>query len=494
MRPLEILLVVVAAGALLASAFRLPHPLRLLTALVVALTVMAELLVDGPRWPMVPAYVLAGLLALVPLIPLVPPIRGHRRTTRLVALAVGVPALTVAVALPLVVPAYAFPPPDGPYAIGTLTYHWVDTGRPEILSADPDDDRELMVQIFYPAERVASTPRAPYLPDADAVADAMSGLQGFPRPIYGGLAQATTTAVPSAAPTTDGPAHPVLIFLEGLTGYRQMNTFQVEALVSHGYVVVAIDQPFIAAEVVYPDGHRSGTLPAAEMQSLLKPDLGPVAATPTLRGRPFSAGVVHYFAQDVGFVLDQLTGLNSADPNGILTGRLDLARTGLFGVSMGGIVGAEACRLDPRLRACLLMDAPMPLDVVRDGLAQPAMWITRDAATMQDEGWAQVDIVQHQTSMRAVFDSLRAPGYFVQVPGMFHADLTDIPELIPLSSLVGYTGPIGTGHAHDIVDAYSTAFFDRHLTGRPAPLLDEPPGQHPEVLVQTRDGRVPAAP
>jgi predicted dienelactone hydrolase len=62
---------------------------------------------------------------------------------------------------------------------------------------------------------------------------------------------------------------------------------------------------------------------------------------------------------DVRFVLDQLAALNHSDPNGILTGRLELQSVGAFGVSLGGIVVGEACRLESRLRACLVMDAPM---------------------------------------------------------------------------------------------------------------------------------------
>lgn len=415
-----------------------------------------------------------------------PGARPERRwVTRLIALGIGIPALVVVVALPAVVPTYAFPPPPGPYAIGTLTYHWVDPDRPEILTADSDDPRELMAQIWYPAEPAPDAPRSPYLPDADAVGHAMAGLHGLPEFVLGGLGRAIVNAVP-ATPAAPG-RHPVLVFLEGLTGYRQMSTFQVEALVSQGYIVAAIDQPFVAAEVVFPGGRRAGTMAPAQLQSLVRPDIGPVDAAPTLFGRTFEGGAVAYLAQDVVFTLDQLAALEQSDPNGILAGRLDLQRTGLFGVSMGAIVGAEACRLDVRLRACLLMDAPMPIDVVRDGLAQPAMWITRDGATMQDEGWPQPEIYQHQTTMRAAFDALRAEGYFVQVPGMFHADLTDIPDLVPLTSPLGYTGPIGTRRAHDIVIAYSTAFFDRHLAGRPAPLLDEPPEQHPDVLVQIHD-------
>lgn len=78
-------------------------------------------------------------------------------------------------------------------------------------------------------------------------------------------------------------------------------------------------------------------------------------------------------------MLDQLESLHRADPNVILTGKLDLRRVGVFGISLGGIVVGEACRIEPRLRACLVMDAPMSTDVVRAGLQQPSMWITRDA-------------------------------------------------------------------------------------------------------------------
>jgi len=58
---------------------------------------------------------------------------------------------------------------------------------------------------------------------------------------------------------------------------------------------------------------------------------------------------------DAVFTLDQLAVLNRADPNGILTGKLDLQHVGAFGMSLGGIVVGEACRLEPRLRACLVM-------------------------------------------------------------------------------------------------------------------------------------------
>ena len=74
----------------------------------------------------------------------------------------------------------------------------------------------------------------------------------------------------------------------------------------------------------------------------------------------------------------------------------------------------------------------MPVDVVKFGLQQPASWITRDADTMRLErrrsgGWSESDISEHENSMPAVFASSRGASYFVQLLGMFHVNLTDIP-------------------------------------------------------------------
>jgi predicted dienelactone hydrolase len=133
---------------------------------------------------------------------------------------------------------FTFPQPSGPYAIGTVTYHWVDQDRPELFSPEPGDHRELMVQIWYPAEDRRSSPRAPYMPDAAEVGPVLAGFLGMPASSLFGLKDVTTNAV-SSAPVADHRAtFPVIVLLVGIKGsYRQLHTFQVEELVSHGYVV-----------------------------------------------------------------------------------------------------------------------------------------------------------------------------------------------------------------------------------------------------------------
>jgi hypothetical protein len=117
------------------------------------------------------------------------------------------------------------------------------------------------------------------------------------------------------------------------------------------------------------------------------------------------------------------------------------------------------------------------------------MWISRDADTMRREGWAQSDIDETQSTMRSVFNRLSENGYLVLVPGMFHQNLSDFPYFVsaPLDAWLGLDGPINSRRAHTIINAYSVAFFDRHLKGATAqPLLAGPATQYPDVQFETR--------
>ena len=470
MRSLETLSVLANTLAFLVLAVPLPPTVAWLrlAAPVAALVAAAQVVVEGPRWQMAPAYALAAVFCLVWLLQGFAPAAADGFSTHPLAAAaagLGVLGLAVSISLPVLIPVFRFPQPGGPYAIGTLTYHWVDAGRPELFTADPDDRRELMVQIWYPARDDPAAPRAPYVPDARVMAP-LARLLRLPDFTFGHLKYVTTHAIPAAAVSDAQPAYPVLIFAHGRGGYRQHNTAQVEELVSHGYIVAAIDHPYVAAGVVFPDGRL------ASFDSRMYDPAHP--------GHPaFLDGVIPDLAQDALFTLDQLGALNQADPRGILTGRLDLQAVGMFGLSLGGATTAEACRLEPRLRACLVMDVFIPAEVVRSGLQQPTMLITRDAQTMQAEGWAQADIAETQSTLLALYEKLPGAGYFVRVPGVYHADFSDAPLMSPLTAMLGISGPAGGDRARRIAGAYSLAFFDRHLRGRPAPLLDGPSSESP---------------
>ena len=401
--------------------------------------------------------------------------------------------LVAAIAWQYMFPVFRFQKPTGPYGIGTLTYHVEDGSRAEMFQEDPRIPRELMVQIWYPAVENASAERAHYLPDAGAVTKELARVYRVPEFIFHHIRYVRSNAIPSAAaasPAADVPVadgFPLLIFLEGLYGFRQMNTFQVEELVSHGYIVAAIDHPYAAASVVFPDGRRIAALPVSKLKELMAPSLETVANPPVLNGHVLNDGMIPYFAEDVRVVLDELAKWNEADPYGILTGKMDLQRVGVFGISLGGIVAGEVCQADAtdRLKACLIIDATMTRNTVTNGLRQPAMWITRDAETMRQEGWSSKEIDRHQTTMRAAFERLPKDGYFMQIKDYFHLNPTDIPYWSPLlTSLLKLRGPIDWRRAHAITNDLTLAFFNKHLKGIAGDLLDGASAKYPEVTLE----------
>lgn len=495
MRPIESLVLVANLLALLALGSRLSKtvPWERYVPPAVPFVAGVQVVVEGARWQMAPAYALAAALSLTWLLRRKARPRGPLTAPRAggFGMVLALLGLAISFLLPIALPVFRFATPTGPYGIGTITYHWIDSERQELFSTDSTARRELMVQIWYPAGQEFAAPRAPYLPNAERVTSTFAQIHRQPRWLLQHLKFVTTNAV-LRAPIADGaPHYPVLIYLTGLTGFRQMNTFQVEELVSHGYIVVGVDQPYTAASVSFPDGRYTPMLPLELLQPLIGASYKPLEVPPELNGRPLpEGGIVRHLAQDVVFVLNRLTRLNEVDPEGILTGRMDLQRVGAFGVSLGGIVVAEACSIELRLGACLMMDAPMPTEVINSGLIQPSMWITRDADTMRLErqragGWPEEEIEAHLTTMWAAFEASEY-GYFVQVPGTFHSNFTDVPKWFPLASQVGIAGPISPERAHAIINAYSLAFFDRHLKGETTERFAALRMEYAEVELTTR--------
>jgi predicted dienelactone hydrolase len=478
MRPFELALLALELLALVLLALpRLRHGgWPLVAGLAAALAAIAQLLAEGSRWQMLPAYALTCVLLVAafaawrrpaPAAPSIP-----RRLLGALSLAALALVFVIAAAVPAILPMFSFPAPTGPHAIGTLTYHWVDPARADF--GDPAAKREIMVQVWYPAEAAAGAERDTYIQD-----DMHFGpLPGTPFPGFfsSHLNAIRTHALRGAPAAQGGGPFPVLIFSPGAEGFRQHNTFEVEELVSQGYVVAGIDHPRAPREVVFPDGRR------VEFDPKL------VDVPRFLTDEAYGERIYTYLAGDVSFALDRIAATDADDPNHILTGRLDLDREGMLGVSLGGLVGAEACRTDPRLKACLTLDVFVPRDAIAAGPSQPAMWLASDAESMHEAGWPDWEVDLHQSTMRAAYESARSDAWLVHVPGMFHLNFTDFPYTLatPVARALNLVGPIDWRRGHAIVNAYTLAFFDRSLRARPAPLLDGPSPQFPEVSLESR--------
>jgi predicted dienelactone hydrolase len=412
--------------------------------------------------------------------------RGPRVAVAIVLVVVVAAGMAVIVAFP--VP--RFPAPTGPFQIGTRSYDWVDVSRPEPFTPDPVDQRHLVAQVWYPADPEPGATTTPYWPDR-ATRDAVAQNLRLPAFLLDKAATAPTHAVADAPPAAG--RFPVLVFVTGISGYRDSSLFWIEELVSHGYLVVGVDQPGIAAATTLPDGRVIPMMQRQDFDTHM-----PLAVrhhprqTTEMNGVTLPGGIIPFLAQDVRFALNQLGEIDRHDA--ALAGHLDVQRAGVFGVSLGGYIGPEAARQDARFHAVVVADAGQSLAVARRGIDQPVMIMTRDADVMRQEraqagGWAEPDIDHAIRDQRDLYAKSRSDAYFLTQNTMFHINWTDLPVLSPLVTATGLSGPIDPERGHAMVNAYTVAFFDSYLKGKPGPLLTGASSDWPETSFEHRVGR-----
>ncbi|WP_228441229.1 FtsX-like permease family protein [Novibacillus thermophilus] len=256
------------------------------------------------------------------------------------------------------------PEPAGEHPVGTVEMHLIDEKR-----KDPwvnDRKRELMISIWYPAEREGRQ-KALYMQPGAAKENGENILPTIGvdpgRIDLSGIGMHAWLDVPAA---NSGEGWPVLIYSPGGTVPRNFGTVLVEELASRGYVVVTVDHPYETSAVQFPDGRVAvETLPESSAESILK----------ALKVR----------VEDIRFLLDQLELMNEGRHPGsrqLPTGlkeAWDLTKIGVFGHSAGGATSAQVMYEDDRIDAGINMDGTMghmpdnPLPVAEHGLDRPFM-------------------------------------------------------------------------------------------------------------------------
>jgi len=359
------------------------------------------------------------------------------------------------------------PAPTGPYQVGTALFHWVDVTRDETYTDDPNDKRELVVQLWYPADVEEGAIPAMYLPYAEIEAPYFASAWMNERREFTELSK-----VLSQTPThsyLDQPIsasqsnYPVLVFSPGLPGMPHASTVQIEELASHGYVVAAINHPYISGWTVFPDGRVATTKPTEFF----------------LSGDNLDQSVI-VGVQDQMFVLDQLALLNEASMDERFSNHLDLDHVGTFGVSWGAWVTPLAGLLDDRFTAAMVQVSHSRVvpQVVEEGLDIPVMFVD----TQNDNsrlGYFSAEGPVYLVKIRQI--SNLGPGDFLLWPGA--EDQWQSYE----------RGDLEPARMLQLVNAYILAFFNRYLKGEDAPLLEGPSPDYPEVEIQARNVSVEAA-
>jgi dienelactone hydrolase len=370
------------------------------------------------------------------------------------------------------------PRPTGPYGVGRRFDVWTDSARRDAV--DGTRSREVPVWIWYPAEPSPNAPDRPVLPPewrARRIATLAAKLGPDVAEAVGSLRVHARVDAPFAR---DARRLPVLLFTPGLGWLASDYSVVLEELASHGYVVVGIASPGFADVVRFPDGRE-------------------IVRTLGI-GEKIGTDQTHVQA-DAAFALRRLRAL-AEDPASFLHGRVDLARIGAFGHSLGGTTALVLAAHDTGVRAAVNVDGDPMGDVVAVRPTQPLLLVSSESPTIAEappgrparfleltrQGLERSE--QRRTNDWLGIASDAREAYRARIVGTHHLNFEDAALA---SSLLATperrwmrVGPIDGARGLAVTTELVRAFFDRTLGGgRDARSFVAAAARLPEVRVES---------
>jgi dienelactone hydrolase len=406
--------------------------------------------IEGLRWQMIPVYLAALGLAIGDLLSMERRLDWPRRISRSLF---GLAGLALGAILPLALPVPELPIPTGPEPIGTVSIEIVDAEREETYGPTPGPGRRVMAQVWYPALSGAQGDPVPWSEDWEVVAPAVSDLMGFPGWFLSHTGY-TLSHSHSSAPVAPG-TFPVVVYSHGWTGFRTNAVYQIENLVSNGFIVVAIDHTYIAATTRFPDGEV-------------------VAYEPTVLADPAEVDEEAYIESTenlLGVVTDDITTVVNAleaganGPFGDLASSFDMTRLGVYGNEAGGGAAIAFCLEDERCDAVLGLDPwvePIPDDILAISATKPSLY-------MRSDDWLETE---NDAILRGIAERSTSTTYWIGVDGAAETDFLSMPLLSPIGARLGWKGPIPAGRIIPIVDRYLVGLFEVYLLGTGSASID----------------------
>lgn len=220
------------------------------------------------------------------------------------------------------------PKPTGSYEVGAWSLQWTDIERDERATEDPYDKRQVLLKLYYPTADTKGT-RASYYNDPDAYA-----------PIWDQsdidlIKRVKTNAIANAKPYPQRSGFPLILLSHGWQGSHASLTIISEELASHGYVIAALDHPYM--------GHIA-----------LSSD---VVTEATEKQFHSYDEVMQFYAADLDFVIAQLIKWTE-QPDSAFVHHIDFTRVIAVGHS-SGFLAARGLALRNRSVSCMVnIDAP----------------------------------------------------------------------------------------------------------------------------------------
>jgi hypothetical protein len=329
--------------------------------------------------------------------------------------------------------------PGGSFLVGHLMLDWVDSSRREPATVEPNDRRQIPVQIWYPARSVANGKLALYRPRIESFRSAWG------RETVDFISSVKTTWIESAPVNKDGPFG-VFIFSHGWGSRSSSHGTFLSNLASHGYIVVGLNHPYMG-KVALSDGKIT---------------------EPSDSQFPTQAYANQFYADDVIFAVDQMLKLNKEDTEGRFKGAIDGSRIIAGGHSSGFPAVSGAAVRDKRIKGLISFDAGVPRIVRRRGLDVPILLVRAETKSYTDL-FSRGKNVHPKGTIYDVdfFRAHRGDFYDLLISDSTHSSVYD--EYLFAENETDRNISIRN---HKIIGRYAVKFMEMVLKGTISPLLN----------------------
>ncbi len=371
--------------------------------------------------------------------------------------------------------------PQGKYVVGNTLATILDEKRDEYHSKDPNDKRELLVEIWYPGKQ-GSVMKAKTL---------WSGLYSGKKDIISFftnyLQEIRTHSFPNLAPAQG--SFPLILFNHGLQMFTSQNTLLMEHMASHGYIVASIGHPYESIrvdlgqdKVILPEFISSfekfnegmqwieeSSAPIAEAQKTIasitdREERGKIVLASIEKADGINKTVVAW-TKDTQCVLSWLLE-NPSNLSGLIP-NINPAKIGVMGMSIGGATAGELCKVDHRITAGINIDGLQYGTTQKDSLNVPFMMFA------SDDGNGMNDFMFLQS---------RKDYYEYHLKTTSHADLTDMAIIWPILKFYGQSGELSGKRVVEIMNTVILNFWEQYLKGKPESDLSKT--SFPELTIQ----------
>lgn len=259
--------------------------------------------------------------------------------------------------------------PSGQYGVGYQDFHWInksvcpdpffsgaagDHGNQADFSPNNQSHycREIMTRVYYPSySHQQGSPYYPPLIKQWQAALSAANIPGVTSQMIATLSNIKTYTAENL-PLVNDKKFPIIIFAGGIGSVAQNYEGFIDDVVSHGYIVVSVNNTFIGGPIQFPDGHV-------------------VNYVANFTEKQDTAATI----SDIDYTYNKIHDLHNQNP---LFTAMDLQHIGLFGHSNGAYFTVMLAHQHPDwFQAAAALDAPgLPyLPEIVEGFAIPFMHI-----------------------------------------------------------------------------------------------------------------------